>query len=266
MTLKSTVMTCYREYLDMTCNSKKTADQYAWAVRSLLSEIEFDTLDEIPVSYLERKLKELKTKNIFSAAKNGLKKLKSFDSRLELPTDKFFEQLGKTKKNHRHKPKPIHLSRTRRTVNQMSNKKMKLAYRLMMISGLRVSEVARLRSCDLEFLHNNKIMIRVLGGKGGKDGIVQCMEDTYTYRELKNFIADLPRDGRIFYSAQYMIDTASKLKLQCHDFRRIYAITHRNKLRKVMKVRDANSFIQHNLRHTDYSTTKTYLYHKKLIQ
>ncbi|MDE6687560.1 MAG: hypothetical protein K2K17_09610, partial [Lachnospiraceae bacterium] len=54
------------------------------------------------------------------------------------------------------------------------------------------------------------------------------------------------------------------LGIECHDLRRICAITLRNELKKEMPVEEANAQVKEQLRHARFSTTKRYLFNRKL--
>ncbi len=264
--MKGDVLADFQTFVWNNTNSINTAKRYYSAVKNLLKDIQFNSLDEISAEYLEGKTLELKTKNNFSAAKCGLKLLKEFDDSLQLPDESFFATTSTKKKNHRKKTEPIYVSQVKRKINQISNKKLKLAYRLALISGLRDCELAALEKDDITFNDDGTIMLNVRHGKGGKQGYVNCMKDNYVYKELQAFVKDV--DGRLFYTADYMRECAGNLGIQCHDLRRIYAYTHKKKMiREEKKTNyEANKVIQNNLRHSRYKTTRRYLYGKKFIE
>ena len=151
-----------------------------------------------------------------------------------------------------------------RKISRLENNKLKFAYRLMKVSGLRVSEVALLETQDLQF-QENQLLVHVRHGKGGSNGVVTCLADPYLVSKLKNYVADKSADDRLFYSASYMKEKAMKLGIECHDLRRISAITYHNQLRREGKsVEEADELTKQFLRHERFSTTKRYLYNRKL--
>lgn len=131
-----------------------------------------------------------------------------------------------------------------------------------MVSGLRVSELADLETEDIRF-EGEKIYVNVKKGKGGHGGVIECRKDPYLSRRLPPFIEE-NRKGKLFYSESYMRQKADELGIECHDLRRIYAITTRNDLKKEMPVDEANRIVQDRLRHVRFSTTKRYLFNRKL--
>lgn len=263
--MKYDVLERFKEHLKSTSN-KNTARKYYSAIVKLFKDKQFNDVSQIKKSVLETELPlKFKTKNEFSAAKNGLLRLKEVYPDIELPEELFFREHSRKKRNYSKKPKKtIELDKTMRKINQISNKKLKLAYRLAIISGLRVSELEGLEKADLKF-KDGIITVNVKHGKGGSNGLVICKKDDYVYKELENFIENLEENEKVFYSEEYMREKAKNLDLECHDFRRIFAITLRNELKKTMPVQEANAIVQKQLRHKRFSTTKRYLFNKKLV-
>ncbi|SFS08009.1 site-specific integrase [Anaeromicropila populeti] len=266
--MKFDILEDYKQYVQEHTKSPQTAKKYYSAVKNLFADIQFNHLQEIEQEYLKGKLSTLKTKNEFSAAKNGLKLLHQFDSTLKLPDEAFFKENSLHKKNHRKKAEPIYTDETMRKVNQIQNKKLKLAYRLAVISGLRVFELEALTPEDFDFQEDGTISVNVRNGKGGKNGIVYCRKDNYVFQELKKYIQENGKaDTRLFYSEEYMREKANDLGLECHDFRRIYAFLHRKELKESgMNTYDANKIVQENMRHSRFKTTRRYLYGKKFYE
>lgn len=244
-----------------------TAKKYYSSVVNFFGDLQFSSLSDIGQDYITNKLQQQpSTKNEFSAIKNGLRQLQVYDNSLVLPGESFFKDISIHKRNRRKSSgKTIYLDGVRRKVNQIKNERLKLAYRLAMVSGLRVSELANLETQDIRFGEDGAINVMVINGKGGKDGIVTCVKDEYVYCRLQEFIKNLEKGSRLFYSQVYMREKANNIGLECHDFRRIYAIMHRNALKKEMPVYEANRIVKDNLRHARFVTTKKYLYGKKLV-
>ena len=57
---------------------------------------------------------------------------------------------------------------------------------------------------------------------------------------------------------------ANALGMECHDLRRIFAIQTREALKKEVQVEEANGIVMQQLRHVRFSTTKRYLFNRKL--
>lgn len=264
--MKYDILTSFREYLNSEIENKNTADRYYFAVTRLFKQKQFDSLDEIDLDYLKSSLLGIKTKNDFSAAKNGLLHLAAYDQKLALPEEEFFSGTSLKKRNWTKKPaKTLYLDTINRKTNSIKNKSLKLAYRLMKASGLRVSEVAALEKQDIE-IDRGQIKITVKHGKGGSNGIVTCLPDNYLAKELKIYLDQRQENEQIFYSAASMKKYAGELGIECHDFRRIAAITHNTIEKKTLgnDKETANEHTKDFLRHSRFSTTKRYLYNRKL--
>lgn len=244
--------------------SPNTANTYYAAVVKLFKDTQFNNLSQINRDWiLEKTARDFRTRNEYSAVKNGLKWLAKYNPDLELPAEKDFRSVSSGKRNRSKKPaKTIYLKPTQRKINQIQNDRLKYAYRLAMISGLRVSELADLEAADIT-LDSGKIFVRVKKGKGGHGGVIECRPDTYLYDRLPDFLKE-HQEGHIFYSAGYMKECAGNLGIECHDLRRIFAITTRNDLKKSMPVEEANEIVQQRMRHARFSTTKRYLFNRKL--
>jgi integrase len=130
-----------------------------------------------------------------------------------------------------------------------------------------VSELSRLKAADLDF-RDGTIFISVKHGKGGSNGIVECLNDPYLYHNLQEYIGTIHEAGaagNLFYSRNHMCYEANRLNIECHDFRRIFAINLRSQLKNEGKsTPEANTAVKEQLRHKRFSTTKRYLYNRKL--
>lgn len=263
--MKYDILLPFRDYLESTC-SKNTARTYYSAVVKLFKDQQFNDIAQIDPAFLEKALPErFKTRNEFSAAKNGLKRLKEYYPQLQLPKEEFFHDVSSKKRNRSRKPKKtIYLDTVQRKVNQMRNPKLKYAYRLAMISGLRVSELSALQASDIHF-QDGTIFVDVKHGKGGSNGTIECLPDVYLYQHLQDYIKQRTEEN-LFYSEAHMRKEALSLDLECHDFRRIFAIQLKNKLKQEGELppEKINAAVQEALRHQRFSTTKRYLYNRKL--
>lgn len=261
--MKYDILEPFKEYLKENL-SQNTAKTYYAAVVKLFKDSQFDSLGQIDKEWIQQEAAKLfTTRNEYSAVKNGLKWLKKYSPDLNIPTEKEFCAVSIRKRNFSKKAKKvIYLKPTQRKINQISNDRLRYAYRLALASGLRVSELADLEADDFSF-KDGKIFVRVKKGKGGHGGLVECREDPYLYERLPGFLQNY-REGKVFYSESYMREKADELGIECHDLRRIFAITTREELKKDMPVAMANEVVQQRLRHARFSTTKRYLFNRKL--
>lgn len=262
--MKYELLEPFKEYLydQLTGNTART---YYAAVVKLFKDSNINRMEDVTQEYLQRELVlRFKTRNEFSAAKNGLKWLKEYYPGLRVPDQSFYKQQSLHKRNFTKKPgKVIYFDPTLRKINQIKNQKLKYAYRLALISGLRVSELADLEPGDITF-EDGRIIVEVRNGKGGHGGTIHCREDPYLYEKLQQYIVVNGQADKLFYDEAKMRKEAWRLGFECHDLRRIYAIQMRKELRAQMPAKEADLQVQQNMRHVRFSTTKRYLYNRKL--
>ena len=157
----------------------------------------------------------------------------------------FFYHFIKNKSENRHKSyEPYELNDRLRRINRIRDEKLRLAYRLMIVSGLRVFEVEALIKEDIE-IKNNDIFVTVRDGKGGKYGEVKCLEDKYLSNKLKNFLQDKDNDEKLFYATRTMQAKAQELGFKCHDLRRAYAKLVKKELMKELVEVIAKSLVDY---------------------
>lgn len=263
--MKYDILEEFKVYLTQNLE-KNTAKTYYSAVKNLLKDIDFNNLNQIRTDDIVEKIGKLRTKNQVSAAKNGLKHLAAFDSSFQLPEEQEFIDISIHKRNWvKSKGKKVDYSKVKRKVNATKNEKLKYAWRLAEISGLRVSELADLEPGDIKFREDGRIEVFVKRGKGGKPGNIVCLSDDYLYEKLKNYVLSVNEGKKIFYSESYLRENANKYGMQMHDFRRGFAIESKKRyLESGLTAIEANKAVKEDLRHSRYSTTKRYLYGRKL--
>lgn len=244
-----------------------TARKYYSSLVKLFGPIQFSDVSEIKKEYIEQMIaSRFKTKNEFSAAKNGLKYFKQCYPELQLPEEEYFKQCSICKRNRSKKPKKrLSLKETRQKIAGIENEKLRLSYELAMASGLRVSELSALRKKDLNFTDDGGLNVTVTAGKGGSNGTVACMKDPEMLRGLKEYVEKMAPDEKLFFSEAYMRRTADHAGFGCHDLRRIFAQRKRRELMQDMTAYEANAEVQKSLRHARFSTTKRYLFNRKLV-
>lgn len=248
--------------------SQNTAKAYLNAAKKLFKGISdkgpyFVELQDIRREDIEQYLAKIRTKTKFSMYKNALKELKSIHKDLDIPEDEYFKKESLLRMNRRKKaPDPIEESKIKRKINALKDKKLKLAYRVALANGLRISEVANLKKEDVKF-EDGKLNISVKGGKGNKDRNVLGLQDEYLERELKEHILNLKDGEKLFYSAKHMKNKAGELEFECHDLRRIFAQNlYQEEKKNVHHPGEAKQKVKEKLGHSRLKTTKIYLSRK----
>ena len=114
----------------------------------------------------------------------------------------------------------------RRNVNTIPNRDMgyKLAFRLQMASGLRISEVGKLQKRDLQ-IETEPMQVQVWNGKGGKDRLVTMLEDPWLQSHLKDYLKEFEPDEHVFADVKKLKAYAQGRNIKTHDLRKIYART-----------------------------------------
>lgn len=175
--------------------------------------------------FLESKLnykdyaKTLKNKNQVSKLKNAL----IYSGVITKDTDKFkLDKVMSKKPKRRGQPKEqFNVKKFWMSINNCRNKKHKYPFRLSILSGLRIEELADLEKRDLTFLDDGRIRIHVRHGKGDKERIVTTiMKDKYLYDNLKEFLENKTDGDRVFYSKKYLHRIAKKHNFSNHDLRK----------------------------------------------
>jgi integrase len=218
---------------------------YYYELNKMIQKI--DNLDSDNISeYLKTNTKNRKQ---VSNIKNGIRLL----IRKGIIQDEGFtntiEKIQYVKPKHRRESEQqFKLRNIQNAINRMKNKRLKIGYRLMIISGLRVEETSRLIRDDIE-VDNDKLIITVKNGKGNKKRIVECLPDKWLLEEL---IKLEDRKDKLFYSDGYMKNMANKLNFHCHDLRKTFSnIIYYN------TIDNATEILQDKLGHV--KDTRTYL-------
>lgn len=255
----------FQEYLKQRYCAN-TAKKYYQEVKNLFEDLQFDSLNEIDHKIVEHKIRLIRQQSRFSAAKQGLMALHDYDHSFALPDNEVWKEAPKFNRC-KSRGMEIHVDRNFRTINQISDKRLKLGYRLMLISGLRVSEVADLEPGDIRIRDDGVIDLHIRNGKGGKTGNVECMKDGYVRKHLRELLDTIEPGQKVFYSAGTMEKQATNLGMECHDLRRIYS---KHRLRELieeeaMSKGKAHQIVQKELRHESGKTTDLYLYGRKFV-
>jgi integrase len=170
--------------------------------------------------------KKLKNRNEVTKLKMSIKAcLDSYS------LEKKLDEIRESKPKKRRKPHPTFiLDTTQRKINNLKNDKLRIAYRLMLITGLRVCEIASLRKEDMLFCKETKrknsktrCIVKVKEGKGCKDREVVGLHDKYVTEQLKTLVDNKKSHEKLFYGNNYMQKIAKKNEFHCHQLRRAFA-------------------------------------------
>ncbi len=221
-----------------------------------LSEVKVGDVED----YVKHVLKESPTS--VSQVKNAMRMLNEINSELKIPSESFYIDFFKNKKNTL--PKELGSGLTDKEIvkkiNGMRKSKLKTAFKVMCSTGLRVEEIAKLETCDFEILDDRRFKVLVREGKGGKSGEVVSTSNAKLVGDLKLLLEESKTGNRVFYSKSKLQDEAGKRGFHCHDLRRIYSRNKYNSNRyDGLNKKKALTDTKNNLRQKKISTTKHYL-------
>lgn len=141
-------------------------------------------------------------------------------------------------------------------INRLKSNRLKTAFRLQEISGLRIAELANLTAEDIKIAQDGEMVIHVKKGKGSKERFVRVFKDDYVLDQLINL--DPKKNGKLFCSKKYMLEKAKQLGFKTHDLRKTYAETFFNNCLE-NKIDTINA-LKENLGHSSRNNTyKIYL-------
>lgn len=215
-------------------------------------------IENIKPDDIEKCLKKIKQKSDLSACINAIRYLKKNDVDFNFPSEEKLREIIKNKKKNNRKPvKEKYLKDIENKVNRVRKKDYRLAYKLMLESGLRVHEVSALEKEDFE-IEKNKIKINLREAKGNKLCLVE-LENKYLAKNINELILQKENEKKIFPSDINLKKQAVKTGIQCHDLRRCYAKNLFYELRKKYNYDEALEMTKEKLRHSKTDTTKIYL-------
>lgn len=250
---------------------QRSIDEYKNSFNRMYSYL-LSHYKEINKETISKYLKSVKNKTELSRAVNVIRILENTQSKFNCFSDSELKEIISNKSNNKPKSyEPYTLDTARRKINTIRDKKYKLAYRLMIVSGARVFEVADLKKEDIIFNNDKTITLQIKDGKGGKGAAIKCLKDGYLFKELKVFLEDKLDEENIFYSKIAMQKKAQKLGFKCHDLRRAYSklvekeikeeVTDFLESEKDVIVKDE---IKKAMRHSKFETSEGYLYSRRI--
>lgn len=259
--MKYDLLHTVREHLNER-HTPATAKTYYQALKSLLKNMQFNAAEELDTRELEKNLAACKTKRDLSAAKCGLLAFKELYPELQLPTDQFFQETSNRKRNFRKRAfEPVTLDSIKRKINVVKDKRKKTAYRLALVSGLRVSELAALEPEHVR-LEDGQITLSVINGKGGKDRQVDCLPDPYTYGNMAELLKEAEPGEKLFPRAADLQAEATQKGFECHDLRRAFAKCYKAHYQGTGSAYAINGQLMAAMGHNRFRITQRYLNRK----
>lgn len=249
----------YKEHLE-TMYTYETSRTYSIRLNCLLkNQISARSVRELDISEVISELAKIKYKNHFSQSKNAFYRFCEY-YKIVLTVDelKQIDQLQKnTKKKYRKLP-PRDFKEIDKRIKHMRNKKLKISYQVMVVTGLRVFELAQLTPTHC-LINDDEVCFYFIG-KGGKEEKASINKIQYPklYTDLLKMINDTAPTKKLFYSVGYLQKKAKEYNFHCLDLRRAYA-------KLEYKKHKSKRIVMKNLRHSSIRTTNIYLRSKVKI-
>lgn len=265
--MKYDVLHSFRQQLEQENFSENTRKQYYNFTKKVLGALEWETAAEIDPREVAAALAQLKTANDVSAARNGLRLFCQYFPECEplgLPTAKALKKRNRAKR----KWEPLELTKVRRQINSLPDEAERMAYRVMLASGMRVSEAANLCPEDIKVItvtsdgsDKQTLLFELQHTKKGCADVAYA-EDAYLLERLPDFIRDKPMGEPIFKACKTLKNKALSLNFECHDLRRAFALVEYAKARQGLPQEEALEQVRQELRHESDRTTQRYLRRK----
>jgi integrase len=160
----------------------------------------------------------LKNKNLISQFKNSLKLFENLSKSDEKEINKIYDKKPKRKAIPKEQFKVLSFWNS---INNCRNIKEKLPFRLNILIGARIDELANIQKQDITFLEDGRIKVFLRKCKGGKERtIVSIMKDKYVYNKLLELLDTKKDTDRVFYSKNYLYKIAKRHNFINHDLRK----------------------------------------------
>lgn len=253
----------FKNKCDFILDGEKTLSKNTIRDRKSNLKILFEKLslnrivDDIKTDEIENALKGFKYKTHLSSCVNAIRYLKDNNIDFNFPSEEKLKEIIKNKKKNNRKPTEEKVFKDiENKVNRVRKKDYRLAYKLMLETGLRVHEVSALEKEDFE-IEKNKIKINLREAKGNKLCSLN-LENKYLAKNISELILE-KANKKVFPCVRELQSKAKKMKIECHDLRRCYAKKTFKELKKGNEYDDALELTKEKLRHSKSDTTKIYL-------
>lgn len=229
--------------------SEKTVSAYCSAVFTALEKED-----------LSKHIQSKTQKPALSQLKRGFELLAKYDTDFSFDVDALKEATKKATRRNKNKRTETRLADVERKINALRDKKLKVAYRLMTVSGLRGFEIAKLTKENIKLCNDGESVVLDFVGKFDKERCLQTLPDKYVHSELKKLIENTEDDKNIFYSSSKMQKDAKRLDFKCHALRAAFAqIIYNN---SYSNKEEAIELVKNFLGHGENNSWKKYLSRK----
>lgn len=194
-----------------------------------LEYLKMNNLSESTAKTYYKRLKFYQKNNVSNHSKEYIGQTKNALKYYFKAQDIYFhENISKLNNMQKNKPrsKPVKavtkISTVNKKINALKNKRIKLAFRLQQLTGLRIGEIAQLKKSDLTF-KDGKIFVLVRESKNNKSRRVSTIiKDKWLYDKLLELEE---RKDILFYKESTLRVKAWKLGFKSHKLRKVTAKT-----------------------------------------
>jgi integrase len=221
---KNDFLKIFKDELMKKIPNKNTRKNYIYEIEKAFKNQEFSNIHEFDYEKLKEYTINIENKRSASTLKCSLDLFSKTFNDFDFDRYKSFFEDQVSKKSSRRTTKwdKLELKKVMKKVNFISDDKKRLAYRAIMVTGLRVEELSNVKKKDIT-IKDGKLFVFVEMGKFGKPRTVEAIDDKYLKNELIKYLDCYGDDEKLFYSAGHMMNFATKKGFQCHDLRRVFS-------------------------------------------
>lgn len=246
------------EETDLKANTRQ---RYTSHLRCLLKKRQLTGLDQLSSIDVSAFLKSLPHGYLVKQHINAFKYFQQFvGGRLQYSSA--FSAFAKDKPNLPPVSawEPFDYDKVCRKINGMRNRKLKTAYRLMLHTGMRESEVASITKAQITFTATG-VNIHLNDTKNNHEVDI-CCDNPYILDSLPGLIGKLQDGDRVFHCARVLREHALAYGFMCHDLRRAAVQDNYRENLESMPPREAKRKTADEMRHSSTATTSIYLSRK----
>ena len=163
--MKIDVLNEFEKYLSFSKNKPNTQKRKVYMLKYLLESQDFSDIKNINQNELLKAINTLKSDTQRRIAKATIDSFKKMGFK---PTEEVYNALKqKLRISGKRPPKEINAVSIEANINSIKDENLKLAYKLQLATGMRVSEVSNLNINDV-FINDDSITLRLRNTKAGK--------------------------------------------------------------------------------------------------
>lgn len=254
--MKLDVINEFEKYLSYIKNKPSTRQRKVYMLKHLLKNQDFSNIKDIDQDKLLNAVNNLKSDSQRRIAKATIDNFTSLGFK---PTYDVYIALRKRMKISGKRPAiQIDAPSIEANINSIKDDNLRLAYKLQLATGMRVSEVAKLTVEDVQIDDAGSLTLRLRNTKAGKTQYISFSEE-YCVSRLKELLSKKCAGEKLFFSASTLKKRAWERGFETHDLRRIYARKKYELEKQNNSAVESMETVKDALRHSNSSITKGYV-------